>query len=67
MLDVTTVSSDDVIASYRKQLSDAHHQIAVLEAQLAKAISVMSEREKEDRATRGRFLISTDGGSGTDG
>lgn len=31
-----TVSSDDVINSYRQQLSDAMHRIAVLEAQIAK-------------------------------
>lgn len=43
MTDFSTVSSDDVIASYQQQLSDAHHQIAILEARLAKAMRVVNE------------------------
>lgn len=31
-----TVSSDDVIAALREQLDNAHYQIAVLSAQVAK-------------------------------
>lgn len=37
-MDVGTVSSEDVLASYERQLSAAHRQIAMLEAAL--------EREK---------------------
>jgi hypothetical protein len=39
---LSVVSSDDVIASYQRQLSDAHHTIAVLEAKLAKALKHIS-------------------------
>jgi len=42
-MDVGTVSSDDVITSYKQQLSDAHHQIAVLTAQLFKAGRLYAE------------------------
>lgn len=31
-MDVGTVSSEDVMASYQRQLSDAHQRIALLEA-----------------------------------
>ena len=41
-MDVGVVSSDDVIASYQQQLSDAHHRIAVLEASLAKALKFLN-------------------------
>jgi hypothetical protein len=43
MIDFSVVSSDDVIASYRRQLSDANHTIAVLESRLAKALKYISE------------------------
>jgi hypothetical protein len=42
--DLSTVSSDDVIASYQQQLSDAHHRIAILEAKLAKAMKYINEQ-----------------------
>jgi len=42
-MDFSTVSSDDVIASYQQQLSDAHHRIAILEARLAKAMKYVKE------------------------
>lgn len=45
MLDVGTVSSDDVITSYKNQLADAHHRIAMLEAQLAKAAKILKTTE----------------------
>lgn len=45
----TVVSSDDVIESYRRQLSDANHRIAVLEAQVAKLARIMEERERTAR------------------
>lgn len=35
-MDVGTVSSDDVIASYKRQLADATERIAILEAALAR-------------------------------
>lgn len=40
---IPSVSSDNVIASYQQQLSDAHHRIAILEAQLAAALKIMNE------------------------
>jgi hypothetical protein len=42
--DLSTVSSDDVIASYQQQLSDAHHRLAILEAKLAKAMKYINEQ-----------------------
>ena len=45
-MDIGTVSSDDVMTSYKEQLSDAHHQIAVLTAQLMKAARFMAEKEQ---------------------
>jgi hypothetical protein len=45
--DLSTVSSDDVIESYRKQLSDAHHLLAITEARLAKALKMLNERPSE--------------------
>jgi hypothetical protein len=47
MTDLSTVSSDDVIESYRKQLSDAHHLLAITEARLAKALKMLNERPPE--------------------
>lgn len=46
MLDIGTVSSDDVITSYKNQLSDAHHKIAMLEAQLVKAAKILKAAEE---------------------
>lgn len=40
---LSTVSSDDVIESYREQLSEAHHHIAVLKSQLKTAINHINE------------------------
>lgn len=42
-MDLGTVSSDDMLASYRRQLSDAHHRISILEAQLALAEKIFQE------------------------
>jgi hypothetical protein len=42
-MDVGTVSSDDVISSYRQMLADANHRIAILEAQVVKAGQILSE------------------------
>lgn len=39
----STVSSDDVLASYQQQLSDAHHRIAILEARLTAALKYINE------------------------
>jgi hypothetical protein len=47
MTDLSTVSSDDVIESYRKQLSDAHHLLAITEARLAKALKMLNEQPIE--------------------
>lgn len=41
-MDVGTVSSEDVLASYERQLTEAHRKIAMLEAAL--------EREKRGAA-----------------
>lgn len=41
-MDVGTVSSEDVLASYGRQLAEAHQKIAMLEAAL--------EREKRNAA-----------------
>jgi hypothetical protein len=43
-MDLSTVSSDSVIESYRRQLSEAHHRIAILEAQLKKAEGIIREQ-----------------------
>lgn len=50
MLDIGTVSSDDVIKSYQGQLTEAHHKIAMLEAQLAKAAKIVKATEDAARA-----------------
>lgn len=42
-MNLSTVSSDDVIESYREQLSEAHHRIAVLTSQLKQAIAHINE------------------------
>lgn len=47
-MDIGTVSSDDVLASYERQLTEAHRRIAMLEAAL--------EREQRAAATA-RALI----------
>lgn len=44
-MDLGSVSSDDVIESYRRQLADANHQIALLQAQVTKLLRANSERE----------------------
>lgn len=55
MNNFAVVSSDDVIASYRQQLSDAHHTIAVLESRLAKALKYIEEGSQQaSRASEGR-------------
>lgn len=51
-MNLETVSSDDVLASYRQQLSDAHNRIAVLEAQLVKARKILMEREQAAQVIR---------------
>lgn len=45
-MDLGAVSSDAVIESYRRQLSDAHHQISLLEAQLNKAIRLLNGEQQ---------------------
>lgn len=51
-MDVGTVSSEDVLASYERQLTEAHRKIAMLEAAL----------ERERRATAlARISASGDG------
>lgn len=49
-MELGVVSSDAVIESYRSQLSDAHHQIAVLEAQVAKLMDLHRQRELQSGA-----------------
>lgn len=49
-INLTSVSSDDVISSYREQLADAHHQIAVLTAQISKAIQLMTQNQQNELA-----------------
>ncbi|MFE0472507.1 hypothetical protein ACFW2V_12925 [Streptomyces sp. NPDC058947] len=44
MTDLSTVSSEAVIAAYRQQLSDAHHLLAISEARLAKALKMLQEQ-----------------------
>lgn len=39
----TTVSSDDVITTYQTMLSDAHHTIAILRAQVLRMERLFSE------------------------
>lgn len=43
-MDVGTVSSDDVIASYKRQLAEATERIAILEAALARQKRSASEQ-----------------------
>lgn len=43
-MDVGTVSSDDVIASYKRQLSAAMERVAILEAALAREKRSTSEQ-----------------------
>lgn len=51
-----TVSSDDVIDSYQRQLSDAHHRIAILESQLVAARKAMAELDRTEPTTPGDLL-----------
>ena len=51
-MDVGTVSSDDVIESYRRQLTAASERIAMLEAALARMQRSALEREKAARMVR---------------
>lgn len=51
-MDVGTVSSDDVIESYRRQLTAASERIAMLEAALARMRRSALEREKAARMVR---------------
>lgn len=50
-MDVGTVSSEDVMASYERQLADAHRRIAMLEAAL--------ERERRT-ASQARIAARTE-------
>lgn len=60
-MDLNTISSDDLIASYREQLAEAHHQIAVLKAQVNKAARIFQE-QSEEKAQRDKMLADTKGG-----
>lgn len=60
-VNLTSVSSDDVIASYREQLADAHHQIAVLTAQISKAIQIMRQDQQNELAMHTADRGETDG------
>jgi hypothetical protein len=51
-VDVGTVSSDDVIESYKRQLSLASERIAMLEAALSRMQRSALEREKAARMVR---------------
>lgn len=53
-MDVGTVSSEAVLASYQRQLSEAHQRIAMLEAAL--------ERERQALAQANLRAQQTDGG-----
>lgn len=53
-MDVGTVSSEDVMASYERQLTDAHRTIAMLEAAL--------EREKRAAAAARMAMADPDSG-----
>lgn len=57
-MDVGTVSSEDVLASYERQLSEAHQKIAMLEAAL--------ERERR-AAAQARALARQDDEAGEPG
>jgi hypothetical protein len=54
MTNFSVVSSDDVIASYRQQLSDAHHTVAMLESRLAKALKYIEEMSPQTQALSGQ-------------
>jgi hypothetical protein len=60
-VNLASVSSDDVISSYREQLADAHHQIAVLTAQLSKAIQIMRQDQQNELAMQTGDRGETDG------
>lgn len=49
-MDVGTVSSEDVLSSYERQLTDAHRRIAMLEAAL--------ERESRE-ASKLRIMLNS--------
>lgn len=44
-MDLSSISSDAVIESYRQQLADANHRIAVLSAQVGKAQAAVQTPE----------------------
>lgn len=48
-MDIGTVSSEDVMASYERQLAEAHQRIAMLEAALA--------REMRSKASQGQLAV----------
>lgn len=60
-MDVGTVSSEDVMASYERQLTDAHRTIAMLEAALererreASKLRIMMQSQEQD-GTRGEVV-----------
>lgn len=59
-MELNTISSDDLISSYREQLSEAHHQIAVLKAQVNKAARIFQE-QSEEQAQREKMLADIKG------
>jgi nicotinic acid mononucleotide adenylyltransferase len=54
-VDVGTVSSDDVIASYERQLTEAHQRIAMLEAALARQARMAAKQEQVKTAIQGNL------------
>jgi hypothetical protein len=48
-MDVGTISSEDLMASYRRQLSEAHEKIALLEAALMRDQRAEGQRNKIEK------------------
>lgn len=48
-MDVGTISSEDLMASYRRQLSEAHEKIALLEAALMRDQRAEEQRNKIEK------------------